>query len=485
MPLPLGSHISKFIALVVSGTVSGPEEAFVFPGADEAGRKPSKAGFANFYDHKKAAAEIKHRKHFKRRRFSVYIQQGHHEQPLLDVSPIASQPKSSKGFKAIVLNDISGLNEVFYQWVNLLLLLLPAALGPWELTATWTFWVNLLLLVPLSTLLADATEQISIGTGSETLGALLNASLGNATEMIVTITALQAGLFDILKGAMLGSILNNMLMVLGCALFTAGFKYPELTFGVNEPIFNVSLLLLASMTFCLPTAFFSLHHVEGEKVVHISRACSVVTAFTYVAYVYFQIRPKEAQDPDSSESERDPRDRSDSSDRSAKANGKVASPPAQDQQPLFSLGTAFALLVALAALLSIISDSLVGAIQEFTSQSGFTTNFVGVIVLPIAGNVQSATTSMILARRGGTKLAVALALESCVQVALLVLPFAVLAGWILDKPMDLQFDILEVFILLLSVLVAFSIVVDGRVFWLHGLLLLSAYSTITIMFWYT
>jgi len=113
-----------------------------------------------------------------------------------------------------------------------------------------------------------------------------------------------------------------------------------------------------------------------------------------------------------------------------------------------------------------------------------TIKFVGVVMLPVAGNIPEMIGGITLARRGVTKLAMALALESCVQVALCVLPFAVIVGWALGKPMNLQFDVLEVVILMVSVLVAFSIVVDGRVFWLHGLLLVSAYSTIAIMFWF-
>lgn len=109
--------------------------------------------------------------------------------------------------------------------------------------------------------------------------------------------------------------------------------------------------------------------------------------------------------------------------------------------------------------------------------------FVGVVLLPLAGNMQGALQGVALARRGGMNIAIALALSGCTQVALLVLPFAVLAGWVLGKPMDLKFEFLEVAIMILSVLVAFSIVVDGRASWQHGLLLLSTYCTLTILFW--
>merc|ERR1712070_984013 len=107
----------------------------------------------------------------------------------------------------------------------------------------------------------------------------------------------------------------------------------------------------------------------------------------------------------------------------------------------------------------------------------------GVVLLPIAGNVQGALQGIALARKGGANIAIALALQGCTQVALLVLPFAVLAGWSLNKPMDLKFDLMEVGIMILSVLVAFSIVVIGRADLVHGLLMLSSYLTLTVLFW--
>jgi len=152
-------------------------------------------------------------------------------------------------------SDLAGLKEIVCQWVNLLLLLTPLALGPWGFNVTEIFFLNLIVLIPLSQLLSDATEQLVAGMGNASLGALINASLGNATEMIVTVTSLQAGLYDVVKSAMLGSILNNLLFVLGVTIMAAGSRGNQIVFGVQELIFSCSLLLRIHVI-CAANSFF-------------------------------------------------------------------------------------------------------------------------------------------------------------------------------------------------------------------------------------
>jgi len=298
--------------------------------------------------------------------------------------------------------------------------------------------------------------------GNASLGALINASLGNATEMIVTVTSLQAGLYDVVKSAMLGSILNNLLFVLGVTIMAAGSRGNQIVFGVQEPIFSCSLLLLGSMSFVLPTLFFETKGktLEMDDVLSISRFLSVVTAITYVAYVIVQML--QASRPQDQKSEDD----------------------FDAQEPLLSMTSSLVLLIGSTYLVGEVSDILVDSIQELTSRTTMTARFVGVILLPVAGNLQGGLQGILLARRGGTNLAIGLAMSGATQVALLVLPFAVLVGWAMEVPMDLDFDGLEVLSMTLSVLVAFSIVVDGRASWLHGLLLLSTYISLIILFWH-
>jgi len=346
------------------------------------------------------------------------------------------------------------------QWANLLLILVPIALGDFGFDATTVFFLNLICLVPLSQLLSDATEQLVCNMSSASLGALINASLNNATEMIVTVSSLRAGLYGVVKSAMLGSILSNLLAVLGVTIMAVGFKYSKVVFRVQEPIFSCSLLLLGSMSFVFPTLFFYTNQMEAGSAVSISRAVSVVTALTYAAYVMVQMvqaaRPHEHTSDE------------------------------QDEQPeaMVTLSVALGLLGVVTVAVGMVSDALVGSIQAVEDSTTLTARFVGVILLPTAGNVQGALQGVVLARRGGTNVAIALAMSASTQVALLVLPFAVLAGWCMDKPMDLEFDLLEVCIMILAVLVAFSIVVDGRASWIHGYLLISSYATITILFWH-
>jgi Ca2+:H+ antiporter len=347
--------------------------------------------------------------------------------------------------------DIAGLKELLLQWINLLLIVLPVAFGPFEFSPTVTFFINLVGLIPLSQLLADSTEQVAIGLNSAALGALLNATLGNATEMIVTVTSLQAGLYEVVKSAMLGSILSNLLAVLGVTIMAGAFKYSQVVFSIHEPLFSVSLLLLGSMTFSLPTLFFYSENTDEGTAVAISRSVSLISAVTYGAYVGIQMASTNEEE--------------------------------EEVEPMVSMKVALLLLVATTYLIGMVSDALVDSISGLIATTPMSARFVGVVLLPLAGNAQGALQGIVLARRGGTSIAIALAMSGCTQVALLVLPFAVLVGWVIGKPMDLKFDQIEIFVIILSILVAFSIVVDGRAGWQHGLLLCSTYCTLTVLFW--
>eukprot|EP00760_Papus_ankaliazontas_P002871 PhM_4_TR11307/c0_g1_i1/m.46962/K07300/chaA, CAX; Ca2+:H+ antiporter len=365
--------------------------------------------------------------------------------------------------------------------LNVLLFAVPlgflSAAGDWSEAATFTF--NFMALIPLAAMLGDFTEDLALRS-NEAIGALINVTFGNATEMIISIFALKAGMYDIIKQSLAGSVLGNMLLVLGCSFLAGGMREKQHRFNATAANVYCSLLLLSTMTFVVPTAFVQLHPNQ-DQILHVSRLIALISLSTYCAYIGFQLithkflfdgkgehHPHHAQ-PISEEAGAQDNDDDDDDD---------------DEEPQFTFWFAFVGMGVVAVLISFCSDFIVGAIEGTAKEIGMSKHFIGVILLPIVGNAAEHATAVTQGYKGNMDISLGVAIGSSIQVSAMVVPFIVIVAWMIGAPLDMNFHPFSVAALFVSVVTTNSLVVDGKAHWLEGLMLLSAYAILCVAYFY-
>lgn len=348
----------------------------------------------------------------------------------------------------------------------LLLLFVPAAIGAELLHASpvLVFSLAALAIVPLSGFLGKATEEIAAYTGP-TLGGLLNATLGNMAELIIAVLALRAGLVDLVKASITGSILGNLLLVLGLAQLAGGIRHRVQRFNINLAGLSISLLVVAVIGLVIP-ALFHATHVDPTRV--LTRRVSIgVAALLIVGYglsLLYSMGTHRAvfgEAGDVAECEHETPD-----------------------HPPWSLRKSIAVLVASAALVGWLSEILVGSTEAAISHVGLSEVFVGLIIVPIIGNAAEHSSAVLMALKNRMDITVSIAIGSSAQVALLIAPVLVFVGLALGQPMDLAFSPFEVVSIALAVAVAASVVRDAESNWLEGAFLLLVYGMLAVAFFY-
>jgi Ca2+:H+ antiporter len=312
-----------------------------------------------------------------------------------------------------------------------------------------------LAIIPLASLISTATEHLAERTGPM-LGALLNAAFGNATEVIVAIAALNAGYIELVKASLTGSILSNLLLILGLALFTGGLRQPILRFNRVAAGMSAAMLALAVAALMLPSL---LHGTAADAhMTELSQIVAAILALSYVASLVFTLRTHK---------------------QVFAAVGQTI----RDSKP-WSIGVAIVVLAIATAVVAVESELLVDTIVPVTQSLHLTQVFLGLIVIPIVGNAAEHATAIVAARKGKTELALQIALGSSTQVALLVAPLLVLVSVFVGQGMDLAFPAFQVGALGVSVVVAAFITLDGESHWLEGLQLLALYAMIAAAAWF-
>lgn len=358
-------------------------------------------------------------------------------------------------------------------------------------------------MIPLAKFLGDLTEELAAGLKSEIVAGLLNATFGNAVEMVITVQTLRQGLYNVVKATLLGSVLSNVLLVLGMSFFFGGLvnlkgkKLDQLEeketnrldgeismdstygllasekvqhFGVLGAMVNTSMLLLSCLSFTLVTVFASMMDhstdaaavLEDDHLIRISRTVSCIIMSAYIAYVIFQLFTH----------------------RTVMGDGDAADEPPEEEEQHVSVTTASIFLCIITALVATSSELLVGAIDGITANAHMGEHFIGIILLPIVGNACEHAAAVRFAMLDKPSLSIGIAVGSSTQIALFVVPFAVLIGWAIDRPMDLMFGALNTTVMTLSVIVVLSMVVDGQSNWLQGYLLMAAYAVVGVLYWY-
>ncbi|KAG0372134.1 hypothetical protein BGX24_000691 [Mortierella sp. AD032] len=350
---------------------------------------------------------------------------------------------------------------LFSSKINLLLIFIPLGIVadklPWSPTVI--FVLNFIAIIPLAKLLGFLTEEISLRLG-ENLGALLNASFGNAVELILSIIALKENKIDVVKASIIGSILSNLLLVLGFCFLAGGYKYKSQTFNQTAAQTSASLLALSCMSLLIPAAFTASvpdHVLQASGVRNLSHGTAIVLLFVYILYLVFQLKTHEHLYATESE---------------------------EEEVPLIPLWLGVVLLLAVTVVVAFCAEFLVGSIEGLSESWGLTHIFIGLILLPIVGNAAEHATAVTVAMKNKMDLAIGVAIGSSMQIALFVSPLMVIIGWGLGNNMDLFFGIFETSVMFISVLIVNYLIQDGESNWLEGIMLLSTYVIVAIAIFY-
>lgn len=326
----------------------------------------------------------------------------------------------------------------------------------------FVFLAAALAILPLAGWMSQATEQLAEKTG-EGVGGLLNATFGNAAELIIALVALSAGLHDVVKASIAGSIVGNILLVLGAAMLAGGIRHSEQHFNPSGARSQATLLTLAAFALILPAAYKSVVGTRfPEGLGYFSVSISVVLLVVYVLFLVFSLITHKSLFAGSFEPER--------------GEGRPAPYP---------VSKSVVILVVSTVAIVWVSEIMVGAIEPTAHELGLSNVFVGVFVVAILGNAAEHASAISAAVKNRMDLSLSIAMGSSVQVALFVAPVLMLASlWVGPAPMDLAFSNGLVLTVLLSVLITGQVAGDGRSDWLKGVQLLAVYLILGLAFFF-
>lgn len=432
------------------------------------------------------------------------------------------------GDKEVKIGDCSILKVLCLDPMNLLLVGIPVGIAAsvQEWGDAIVFTSCFIGLVPLAKVLGDATEHLSENL-NQTIGGLLNATFGNAVEMIITLSAITHGKCDLVKKSLLGSILSNLLLVLGMAFFAGGLVKKEQHFPGAAALVNVTMLFVGVMSMSLPTVFAQSSSVKPDTILKISRASAIFVGIGYVAYLCFQLcthadlfedeeeegdvaEGGEAKAPGISDvSEIDaikyckvpgcnrpaasgystccrscPRSKGKKHGPTCK-EAPIEEPKGEEKAAVLSVPVSLALLFFSTIVVAFLSEYMVDSIDGLVKEWGVPEAFVGVILLPIVGNACEHASAVRMAYQNKVATAIAIAIGSSTQIAMFVVPFSVIAGWIANQDLDMNLHPTGLTVLFLSVLVVFTIVMDAKSNWLEGFMLVLSYCLVAVLYWFT
>jgi Ca2+:H+ antiporter len=327
---------------------------------------------------------------------------------------------------------------------------------------TLIFVAACVAVVPLAGWLGKATEHLAERT-TEGIGGLLNATFGNAAELIIALFALRSGLTEVVKASITGSIIGNILLVLGAAFLAGGVRHKEQDFNVAGARVQATMLTLASIALIMPAVF---HHLVGASRAEgtLSLELSGVLIVTYGLLLVFSLHTHK---------------------QLFTGTAAAAARVEDEGHASWSLRRSLGTLVGAAALIGWVSEVLVGSVEAAAETFGMTEVFVGVIVVAVVGNAAEHSTAILMAWRNRMDLAVGIAVGSSIQVALFVAPLLVFASYLLGpSPMDLVFTPAEVVAVGLGILITGQIAGDGRSNWLEGAQLLVVYVILALVFYF-
>ena len=330
-----------------------------------------------------------------------------------------------------------------------------------------SFITSMVAIMPLAFLMGKATEEIALRT-SESVGGLLNATFGNAAEMILALFALYAAstttspetaenMIHLVQASLIGSILGNLLLVMGLSFVWGGIHHSEQSFSETQVSSNSSLLLLAVIVLIIPTVFnFTVDGTAGDDGVEkLSHAAAIILLAIYGLFLLFQLKTH---------------------------SHLFATENVHHEEPEMDQKDAIFLLILATLLVSWMAEVLVHSVESAAEQYHLPYIFIGVILLPLFGNAAEHFTAVSVAAKNKMDLSFAISIGSSTQIAVFVAPLMVIIAWILGVPLTFEFGILETIAVFLAVSIANLIAADGKSNWLEGLMLLSTYAVLGLAF---
>ncbi|XP_027769231.1 vacuolar cation/proton exchanger 3-like isoform X1 [Solanum pennellii] len=359
----------------------------------------------------------------------------------------------------------------FSNKLNILVPCGPLAILVDELTDQhgWTFILSLLGIIPLAERLGSWLFLLDRQLKTFTVGGLLNATFGNATELIISMYALKSGMIRVVQQSLLGSILSNTLLVLGCAFFGGGIVHSnkEQLFDKGTAGMNSGLLLMAVMCLLFP-AVLHVTHTEvhfGKSELALSRFSSCIMLIAYGAYLFFQLTNQKNLYMPMAEEE-------DHIDGSAD----------DEETPEISKWWSILWLSVMTLWIAVLSEYLVNTIEGASVAMNIPVAFISVVVLPIVGNAAEHAGAVMFACKDKLDISLGVAIGSSTQIAMFGIPFCVVVGWIIGSPMNLDFQMFETATLFMTVLVVAFMLQDGTSNYFKGLMLLFCYLIVAASF---
>lgn len=345
--------------------------------------------------------------------------------------------------------------------LNLLLVFIPGALLLEHLTPerpALIFLAAALGIIPLAGLIVQSTEQIAHRTG-DAIGGLLNATFGNAPELIIAVVALRAGMVEMVRASLVGAILANMLLGLGLAFFLGGLRFHDQEFNPRGTQMQVSLMFMAVISMMVPGGF---HVLVSEETLHLERylnvGVAVVLLASYALSLFFMIKTH----PEVFASEKH---------------------HSEEEEAPWPVGKAVGLLVAASVGAAWLSEILVGAVEGASADMGMSKTFIGLVVLAIVGGAAELGSAVAMGRKDRMDLAIGIAVGSSIQITLFVAPVLVLASLVMAPvPFVLAFTRGELTLLFMTVLIGTVVASGGRSNWFKGVQLLTIYLIFAILF---
>ena len=371
--------------------------------------------------------------------------------------PARPEPQEPQERRAPSVGKLAPRPRPRVSWFRMLLLLaVPASivLNYMHAAPVLVFVTACLGVLPLAGFMGEATEQIAARSGP-TLGGLLNATFGNAAELIIAIVALQAGLVDLVKASIIGSILGNLLLIMGLSIVAGGVKQSELKFNRTNAGMSAGMLVLAIVSLVLPALFTYSHPEPGARMagLHLAEGVAIVLLITYGASLLFTLKTHRRL---------------------------IGGEPHPVSGERWGLARALVVLALATVGIAVESEILVHATEAVTADLGLSQVFLGLIIIPLIGNAAEHATAIMVARKGQIDLSLQIALGSSTQIALLVAPLLVFIGLFLGQQLNLVFSPFEVAILFLATLASSTVTLDGESHWFEGVQLLAVYAMIAV-----
>jgi len=393
------------------------------------------------------------------------------------------------------------LGSVIFFFTNapifsVMLLFTPVgiAIGATGQNETAVFIINFIAIIPLAKLLGDATEELALHT-SQSVGGLLNATFGNAVEIIISVFALKAGLIRVVQSSLIGSILSNLLLVLGMCFLFGGIYNDTLTFNQTAAQTSAGVLFISVLGVMMPAALKAQisedlvtyteqealvnqtylaennltdtlkeaweHHLPVEtRLLILSRGTAIVMLIIYGLFLFFQLKTHKRYYED-----------------------QGGDDESEEEQKNMTWPMALVFLALITILVAVCSEYLVDSIEGITLAWGISETFAGMVLLPIVGNAAEHLTAVTVAIKNKMDLAIGVAVGSSQQIAMMVTPLMVILGWIIDQPMSLYFEVFETAVLFMTVILVFALVIDGSSNWLEGAMLMGVYVILGIAFY--